>query len=291
MQSIGQLFDMGVAFALKNAIGVVFLVMAFAYMWVAKLINDRMDGFNVDHAIVEDSNFAVSLRRAGFYLAIALGMYGAITGPSAGFLTDVWVLAIDGACVVLFLIVARVLNDAFIVHGLDNTKAVREGNVAVGVVEFFGYLATGLLAKAAFEDSTGGPLSVAVFFGFGQLVLIITARVYEWTHPWNGIQNVREGNLASGLMLGGILLAVSIAMHDAIHGGIASWERDIFVFALRAGVAIFLMVVVASKTIDRLFLPKTTVQIEIVRDKNVAAITVVVALRIAAALGINAAVV
>jgi len=77
---------------ISNLSGVVFIIIAFSYIWLAKFISDKRaqsHQLDANHAIAEENNLALGFRRSGLYLAISLGMYGAIAGPSLGLMTDI----------------------------------------------------------------------------------------------------------------------------------------------------------------------------------------------------------
>ncbi|MFK5894023.1 MAG: DUF350 domain-containing protein [Pseudomonadota bacterium] len=278
---------------INNLSGVAFIIIAFFYIWLAKWISDkRAKGQQLDanHAIAEENNLALAMRRAGLYLAITLGMFGAIVGPSQGLLADIKILMIDGALITLFIFIAQQVNDKLILPGVKNIHALKEQNLAVGFTEFGSYIATGIIAMACFTGEGGGFVSSIVFFIIGQLVLIISTQVYEKSTSWNVKENICNANTSAGLMLGGIMIAISIAIYGSISGDFNNWQSDLINFAVSASIAITLLII-ASKLIDILFLTGTNVATEIERDKNSAAIAIVVAIKIAAALMINAAVI
>jgi len=271
--------------------GVAFIAVAFLYMYLAKLISDRIAGFEPDREIEERSNLAVALRRGGFYLAIPLGMFGAILGPGQGLASDLQVLALDGLLITLFMFVARQINDRITLRGLDNNQAVLSGNRAVGWAECGGYLATGIIAMASFYgEGDNGIVSAVVFFLLGQVMLLLVTRLYEMITPWSVVQAIDEGKTSAGLMVGGTMVAMAVILAGPIMGPGSGWQADLLGFAWYSVMGIVLMLL-ANPLIDRLFLPNTDIRTEIERDDNVAAIAVVVCVKIAMALMIHAAVV
>ncbi len=278
---------------INNLSGVVFIIIAFFYIWLAKWISDKRaksQQINANLAISEENNLALAMRRAGLYLAITLGMFGAIIGPSQGLLTDIKILLIDGALITLFIFISQQINDKIILPGVKNIHALKEQNLAVGFTEFGSYIATGIIAMACFTGEGGGFVSSIVFFIIGQLLLVLSTQVYEKSTSWNVKDNICNANTSAGLMLGGIMIAISIAIYGSISGDFNNWQSDLVNFSVSATIAISLLII-ASKLIDTLFLIGTNVTTEIERDKNSAAIVIVVAIKIAAALMINAAVI
>ncbi len=269
--------------------GVVFIVIAFVFVFGARLVNAV--GYNRNHAIEEDGNLAVGLRETGFYLAIVLGMYGTVDGASQGFWNDIVDLLLSGFIITVLMFVARWINDIFIVPHVDNSEAIYGGNVAVGIVECGGYIATGIIAWASFSGSDGGLLSGVIYFLVGQFVLVGVTRLYEYLVRWNIVRAVAQGNQAAGIMLASLMLAASIALFGSIAGESVGLVEDVVSFVLHAVIAIVLLMV-TSPIVDFLFFfNRTKLRLEIERDKNTAAAAMIGATKIAVALMINAAVV
>jgi len=270
----------------------VYVAIVAIFLIIAKFVSDKLASFDADDMIEEKNNQAVAYRRAGLYLGTAIGMFGALLGgASKGFVVDVGVLILDGIMITVFMLIVRRVNDWFVVHGIDNNDAIKNHNTAVGLVEAGGYIATGIIAYASVVG-TGGPWwSSVVYFGLGQAVLLFSVVLYEQITPWNVVQDVRENNVSAGLMLAGIMIAISFVLRGAIAGPFGGWMNDLTGFAISTAVGLTMVLVLFNKFIDRVFLPGTDIRTEIERDENVAAITVVVAVKIALAIIIGAVVI
>ena len=268
---------------------IVFSAMAFLWMWIAKLTSDwRMRSvFDADAEISGNRNLAVSLRRGGLYLGISIGLLGALSGGGTGFVADLIEMGIEGAVVVLFLFIAQRVSDAVVIHGIRNDEAVRDGNVAVGLVELGISVATGLIAFGSFAGEGGGVVSAIVFFVLGQLALLGMTAAYERVTPYRIVDGVRNGNVAAGLMLGGMLLAFGFILNSSLQGPFVGWVPDLIGFGSSAVMGIVLLLLF-QWPVDRLFLPGTTLQQEIETAPNPAAVAVAVAVKIALALVISA---
>ena len=267
---------------------IVFLAIAFAWMWAAKSFLDlRMRSvYDGDQEIAESQNLAIALRRSGLYLGVAIGMLGALSGAGSGFAADVVEMALEGGAMVVFLFIAQAITDAVVVPGIKNAEALRDGNVAVGLVEFGVSVATGLVAYGSFAGEGGGLPSAVVFFALGQLALIVLAVAYERMTPYHVVEGVRGGNVAAGLMLGGTLLAFGFILNSSLSGNFVGWTEDLLGFAASAGMGIVLLLLL-QWPIDRLFLPGTTLRNEIETSPNPAAVAVAVAVKTALALVIG----
>jgi uncharacterized membrane protein YjfL (UPF0719 family) len=269
--------------------GIADAAIVFAWLWIVKLIADLRARrlFDANREIDDNRNLAVALRRGGMYLGLAIGMLGALSGASASFAQDAALLAAEGAAVAAFLFLAQFVNDAVVIHGIRNDEAVRDGNVAVGFVEFGAYVATGLIAWGSFAGEGGGFLSSLVFFALGQLALLLMVALYERLTPYAVVQEVRAGNVAAGLMLGGMMVALAVILNASLKGPFTGWIADLAAFGISGVVGIALLLLL-QWPIDRVFLPGTSLQVEIASDRNAAAIGVTVAIKIALALIIGA---
>jgi len=268
---------------------VVFAAEAFVFMWLAKLVLDRRERrvYSADRQIAESGNLAIALRRAGVYLGVAVGMLGALSGGGGDFLADVLATAIEGAAVFVFLFVALVVSDRIVVTGLDNAGALRDGNVAVGLVELGISVATGLVAYGSFAGEGGGLASAVVFFALGQVGLVLLTIAYERVTPYHVLDGVRAGNVAAGLMLGGMLLAFGFILNACLSGRFVGWQQDLTSFGASAGAGLVVLLLL-QWPIDRLFLPGTTLRHHIEAAPNPAAVAVAVSVKLALAVVIGA---
>lgn len=274
---------------------------------VAKLVSDRADlaalrrsspegaeESTVDHQIEEESNLAVALRRCGLGLGFGLGLAGVVSGGVAHFI-DGWAAVGQGlldlvtysAVLLVFFFVAQVVAERAVLHHVDNTRELHQGNDAVGFAEFGILTATGLIAYGSFQGEGGGWYTSVAFFAMGQAALVLFAIVYEWATPFDCLDEIRDGNAAAGLMLGGTLVALGVVLGFAISGDFTGWREGVVGFAVSATAGMALLIPF-QWLVARVFLPNTTLAIEVSRDRNMAACSVTVAVQIALAIMIGA---
>lgn len=246
-----------------------------------------------DYQIEEASNLAVALRRCGLSVGFGFGLAGVVSGGvvrfSAGMdavLQDMLGLAGYCALLLIFLFLAEIIADRIVLHGVNNTVEVKNGNVAVGLAECGIFIATGLIAYGSFHGEGGGWHTALAFFGMGQAALIVFAALYEWAAPFGMVEQIRQSNTAAGLMLGGTLITLGVILSFAIAGPFVGWREGIVGFTVSTGVGIALLIPFQF-LIDKIFLPNTTLKIEVERDRNVAACAVTVCLQVALAIMIG----
>ena len=261
------------------------------FIWVAKHMADKLSDGDSDHKIEEENNTAVGLRRAGLYLGVGIGMIGSLSGSNGSFANEVLLTIWDGVLISVFLVVARFVSDMVLLPAIDNDHAIQNGNVAVGLIEAGGYVATGLIAYASFTGEGGPWWSTLVYFVLGQVALLIIMRLYEFLTPWAVIDEVKKGNAAAGLMLASIMIATGFILKGAIAGPFGGWAHDLQAFALSLASGAVMLMVAFHHMVDKVFFKGTDLKTEIVRDQNIAAIAVVSSVKIALALAIGAVVI
>jgi uncharacterized membrane protein YjfL (UPF0719 family) len=257
---------------------ITYAAVVLAYIWIAKKWRDAATTkFNDDSEIEQNSNIAVGLRRFGLYLGLAIGMSAALAGETSGFVNDIKILAIEGALVLVMMMVARFFNDAIILRGINNDDEAQAGNTAVGLIEAGSYIATGLIMFGAFTGGGGTPLqgylSAMLFAVLGQISLLFFFEAYELSTSFNAREEVKAANPAAGLAVGCMLVALGVILRASITGDFMGWLVDIKSFALSTGYGILLLLLF-RKVIDWLFLPHTTLRVEVEKKRNVAAVAV-----------------
>lgn len=269
--------------------GFCFSLVGVFFIFLAKRLDDwRTRDFDDDRHI-DDGNVAVGLRRGGLYLGIAIAMSGALSGSSNGFFIDLIQLTVDGLIIIGFLFSSRFLNDFIMMGHMDNdAECVKEfthadgrkttGNAALGMVEASMYIATGFILNGSLSGSGGNffqsLVSAVLFFIMGQMVLLLFGFVYELVTPFNVREEIKKNNLAAGIGLGGILIALGIILMSSLSGPFTGWFNDLAGFAIYTVFGMVLLLVFRS-LMDRVLLPTTNLATEIKEDQNVAALIVV----------------
>ncbi|MCK5542587.1 MAG: DUF350 domain-containing protein [Desulfobacterales bacterium] len=257
--------------------GFIFVIISVLIIGLAKFIADRRTIEFDDDAHIDDGNLAVGLRRAGLYLGIAIALSAAIGGDSTNFLSDVITLVVDGVLILICLFSCRYINDKIMFGHINNDQECMKGNSAVGVVEACMYIATGFVINGSLSGLSNSlmesVLSTIVFFILGQFALLVFGYLYEVITPFNVRDEIQNNNLAAGLGLGGILVALGIILRSSIEGPFTGWSADILNFGMYALYGM-IMLLVFRIIIAKMLLPTTKLAVEIVEDKNVAALLV-----------------
>jgi len=269
--------------------GFTYVIVGIFFIWLVKRVDDwRTKEFD-DDVHIDDGNVAVGLRRAGLYLGIAIALTGAMGGSSKGFFLDLIQLLVDGLIITGFMFSSRSINDFVMLGNINNDKeCVKEislpdgskvvGNTAVGMVEAGMYIATGFILNGSISGTGGtffqGIASTILFFILGQMTLLVFGFLYELITPFNVRNEIKDNNLAAGIGLGSILIAMGIILRSSISGPFKGWANDLFSFGIYAVFGI-VMLLIFRAVVDRLLLPTTNIATEVKEDRNVAALIVV----------------
>ncbi|RYG34024.1 DUF350 domain-containing protein [bacterium] len=258
-----------------------FLAISLVLMVAAKLIADLLTRYDDDEEIRERENGALSLRRAGMYLGLSIGLGGALLHSRGGytFAEEMMTFGLAGGLLVVILLVAQVLNEAVMLRGLKTHEAIRTNNPAVGAVEFGQFVATGVIAAGALSGE-GSLWSSILFMAFGQVGLLLAFGLYARLVHWNVKEEIGGGNLAAGVLVGGRLMALGVIVAGSISGDNTTLSNDLLWCSIYYVYGLVLLSIV-SWIADLVFLPKVRID-EMIAKRNVAAIGVISAISVAA---------
>ena len=253
-----------------------YLAYAAVYFLLAVLLEFALnrltrDAYSASQAIA-DGNHAIALRRAGVQLGLAIGMLGVLAGePGGDFVRDLLLSAGYGALVAVFMLVSLQVTDRLLLPGIDNTKELRDGNLAVGVMEFGALLMTGLIAYASVKGDEGGVWSSLIYFAAGQASMILLVLAYEKLTPRiDLVKRIQQGEAACGIYLAAKVIAYGLILQSAIVGsggdGFVGNAQQ-FVVAALVGLA---MLAVFEILADKLIVTGTTVA-QLLDENRVAA--------------------
>ncbi len=114
----------------------VYPLLGMLLVWIVKMADDKLAPFDENKAMIQGGNLAVGLRKSGICLGLFLALAGVLFGKSPNILVDLLNFFEASVMVVIFLFITFELNARIILRKVNNDEAVKNGNVAVGVVEF-----------------------------------------------------------------------------------------------------------------------------------------------------------
>ena len=258
-----------------------YALMVVFFWYVSKFITDRTTRADDDEHIEHRKNLAMALMRAGQYLAIAVAMVAVLTADSSGkahsFTSDLTLLAVDGALIVLLLQVSRFICDRIIIPRADNDTEIENGNVAVGLAECGMLAGTGLVMNGAFAGE-GDLLEGVVFFLLGQAAFILAVKLFTTVKSYHLSDEIMEGNVSAGIVLAGNFISLGFILRTSVSGAFTGWASDLAAFGLSAVTGIVFLALF-QYIADLLFLPKTQEKQQIVDNRNHAAALIIAAIQ------------
>ncbi len=246
----------------------VYPLLGMLVVWLVKLADDKRAPFDEDKAMLLESNLAVALRKSGICLGLFLALAGILSGRSPKITIDLWNFFQGTVMIVILLFITFEINKRIILRKINNDEAAAKGNVAVGAVEFSTFVGTGIIMNGAFTGEGGGLLAAGVFFALGQIALVITFYL-EAAISGRNIQEEIEikGNLAEGIDVAGILIAISIILRASIIGPFTGWIpglRGFGIYLALGLLALFVFKAVARK----IFMPRVSYADEMDKQHN-----------------------
>lgn len=242
----------------------IYPAIVLVFMYGVRCAENRRTKFD-DDVLVLEGNIPLALRKAGIYLGLAIGVVGPLSTHTGGFLGDVWNLLLSGAFLATALFISYLVNEHFMLRGVDNDDALKKGNVAVGIVEFCSYVGSGLFLNGAFTNSNGiGDSSVSlVFFALGQLALVGVYHVYavyfRMTSESKGARNLsdvieQENDIPAAIDVGGLLISFSLLLRASLAGDFTGWAASLEAFGSYSILGMVLLLAYRL-VVNKFFLP------------------------------------
>lgn len=267
---------------------------------VARHVYSRVAKFDVDHQLTVADNPAVGVSLFGYLGGVVIALVGVVSTDRArsedSFGALAWDLAetaIYGVIVIILIKLSGWVNDRFVLRGFENDKElVQDRNVGAAACLAGSYLASGLILAGALSgrvatdaagelsrwELLGHELLIAlVFFGLGQLVLILYAQIHQRFTKHDPLRAIAEdythrgqrhgGNAAAGLGLAGNLVAVGVVLWGGARGDFIGWGPNLARFGIIAGVGL-LALPLWRLFVDAVLLGKADMSHEIYVDRN-----------------------
>jgi uncharacterized membrane protein YjfL (UPF0719 family) len=246
-----------------------YLVAVFIIFFIGKIIFDKIQPrFRLKEELVEKDNLALALAVTGYYLGLIFVIGGILVGPSAGLITDVIDIFFYGIIAIVLLNISNILNDKIILYKFNNVKEIIEDqNAGTGIIVAANYLANGLILYGAVSGEGGDVITLLVFWLLGQVALIIATFLYNLITPFNVHEEIEKDNVAVGVALSGILIALGNIISSAIYGDFYSWEINLTRFV---GFVIFglLLLPVMRFITDWILLPGRKLTDELINQEK-----------------------
>jgi uncharacterized membrane protein YjfL (UPF0719 family) len=274
------------------AVGFAYVVAGILVVILSKYVKDRFTSFNLDDELTKKDNPAVGVATAGYFIAVLIVFLGASVGPSPGG-SPIWTeigkeLAVDLAYAIagiLALNLNRILIDRCILYKFSIRKEIIEDrNTGTGAVEAGCMIASALVIAGAIHGQ-GDIVTALVFCVAGLAILIVFGLFFQWITPYDIHHEIEADNVPAGVELGMMMVAIGVILLKATYADFYSWSENFTILGLYA-IGGFITLIVVRKLVNVALLPGTTLEHEIVRDRNMNAALIQGAMTIGTAVSV-----
>ncbi|MFB6229545.1 MAG: DUF350 domain-containing protein [Salinibacter sp.] len=251
--------------------GTCFVILFAVVFMIGRWANRMITSYDIEEVLTEEDNPALAVSLAGYYLGIVIIYVGALLGPSHGLQTDLLLVGGYALGGILLLLLSRYLNDKLILTGFSADKEILEDrNPGTGVVRFGSYVASALIVAGAVHGEGGGPHTALAFYALGQVALLLFLWLYDFMTPYSLQDQIEQDNFAAGIGFSGALVAIGLIIMRAVSGDFIGWVGNLRILGLNL-LVIFVYLVGVRFFFDKMMIPESDLNVEIVRDRNVGA--------------------
>lgn len=243
------------------------LVLLYLGKWVFKAVKSSI---NVNGELVEKDNLAFSFAYVGYFGGLLLAVGSALYGPSLGLITDLIDMVIYGLLAIVLLNLSSVIIDKVTLRQYSVWKEIiTDKNIGMGLIEGANYLAAGLIIFGAITGESGhlafGIYTAIAYWALGQVLIIITAWLYNKITNYNVHEQVEKDNAAAGLGFAAALIAMANLIRNALMGDFESWSETLLEVGYEAGLGLLFLPLIRT-LVDKILLPGRSLSDEIARQ-------------------------
>ena len=219
---------------------VVYLASSFALFFIGKYLYQLFHrGYNVREELVEKDNLAFALAHTGYFVGLILAIGGVMIGETAGLLWDLAYIGVYGSIALILLNLSIIINDKIILRKFSVRKEITEDrNEGTGLLEGASSVATGLIIMGSVYGEGGGIYTVLIYWVIGQLLLILTAYLYNWITPFDVHEQIEKDNVAVGVAMAGAIIAIGNLVRHGLMHDFENWWYTAEYIAIDAGIGL-----------------------------------------------------
>jgi len=247
----------------------VFVVLFFVVILAAKWLYNLTVPYNTFNEIIDNKNVALSVSIVGFFTASSIIYVAVLFGPSVDLVTDLINVVLYTALGMALLLLSRFINNKVLLHSFCNHDHIAEKqSLSVGLVQAACYITSGLIIGGSLMGD-GDLLSALVFYGLGQVSLILFAKVYDWLTTFDLLVELEKNNVAAAISFSATIIAIGIILLHALTGEFISWQTSLTIFALDAAIALVTLPIIRV-LVDKALMPSVNIDDAIQTTQNTA---------------------
>ena len=244
----------------------------------------------LNNEIVEKNNGVVGFVLASYIVSIGLVLNSMIINHIGDYsLSNLLNLLIIGLLAIILIRFSMFINDKLILYKFSITnQLINKESYSTSFIVGGGMIATSLIFSGVLSLETDNFTKIliysVIYFFIGQVFLILAGVIYQGITKYDihyEIEN-RE-NKTVGIAMGGFLIASGLIIKSSLTSLNGNILAEV-IFSLILILIGFIFLIIVRKIVDWVFLPKTPLNLEVVRDQNIAAGVIVAASYIIVAL-------
>ena len=248
---------------------IIYLTCSFTLFFIGKIAYQLIHrNINVKSELVEKDNLAFAVAHTGYFVGLLLAICSAVIGPSRDLVTDIIDIFTYGGISIVLLNLSVIINDRIVLRKFSVFKEIIEDrNVGTGVVEAASAVATGLIILGAVSGEGGSWITAAVFWLSGQVLLLLTAFIYNLITPYDLHEYIEKDNIGAGIGFAGALIAIGNLIRFALMPDFESWIESYINIGVDVGIGLIFLPVVRFLT-DKILLPGRNLTDEIINQEH-----------------------
>ena len=248
---------------------IIYLACSFILFLVGKVFYQLIHrNVNVKAELVEKDNFAFAVAHTGYFVGLLLAISSAVIGPSKELVVDIIDIFTYGGISIVLLNLSLIINDKLILRKFSVFKEILEDrNVGTGVIEAASAIATGLIIIGSVSGEGGSWLTAVIFWLAGQLMLLLTAFIYNLITPYDLHKYIEMDNVGVGIGFAGALIAIGNLIRFALMPDFESWTESFINVGVDVGIGLLFLPIVRFLT-DKILLPGSRLTDEIINQEH-----------------------
>jgi uncharacterized membrane protein YjfL (UPF0719 family) len=248
---------------------VVYLGSSFALFFIGKYLYQIFHrGYNIKDELVEKDNLAFALAHTGYFIGLVLAIGGIMMGETEGLLIDLMYIGIYGIIALILLNLSIIINDKIILRKFSVKKEITEDqNAGTGILEGASSVATGLIIMGSIYGEGGGIDTVLIYWIVGQVLLILTAYLYNWITPFDVHEHIEKDNVAVGIAMAGAIIAIGNMIRHGLMHDFENWYITAESIAIDTGIGL-VFIPIARLIADKILLPGRNLTDELINQEK-----------------------
>ncbi len=257
--------------SLTHSLG--YLTLSFVLFFIGKvlfkILNPKID---ITSELVEKDNFAFIISYVGYFTALIIILIGAISGESYGLLEDIKLISIYGIIGILLLHISIFLTNKLMLTSFSvKDEILNDKNEGTGVIEAAVYIGNAFILYGSLVGESSslieGITTFVLYWVIGNLVLIISTKIFSQWMSYNIHNEIEKDNVAAGIAFAGSIIAISLIIMNALADPFINWKTsaiDIIFFTLLGNVLLPIIRFIA----DKILLPGRKLTDEIINQET-----------------------